>query len=229
MVGIENNPTIAIIGGTGAEGRGLGFLWAQAGYAVTIGSRSVSKAISRASDLNGRINEGKPTLRGMDNLTAAQSCEVAILTVPYPAHKATLLELRDVLQGKILVDVTVPLIPPEVDRVQLPVGQAASLEAQAMLGSGVRVVAAFQNISAEHMNIDDPMIDCDVLVCGDDSEARSEVIRLVRAVGMSGLHAGPLANAVAIESLTPVLIGMNKRYGVKNAGIRVTGIPRLDE
>ena len=139
------------------------------------------------------------------------------------------LELRDGLQGKILVDVTVPLIPPEVDRVQLPVGLAASLEAQEILGSGVRVVAAFQNVSAEHMNVDGSVIDCDVLVCGDDSGARSEVIRLVQAIGMSGLHAGPLANAVAIESLTPVLIGMNKRYGVKNAGIRVTGIPRSDE
>ena len=229
MVGTENNPTIAIIGGTGAEGRGLGLLWAQAGYSITLGSRSVSKAIARASDLNARIDEGKPPLRGMDNLAAVQSCEMSILTVPYQAHKSTLLELRDVLQGKILVDVTVPLIPPEVDRVQLPVGLAASLEAQEILGSGVRVVAAFQNVSAEHMNVDGSVIDCDVLVCGDDSGARSEVIRLVQAIGMSGLHAGPLANAVAIESLTPVLIGMNKRYGVKNAGIRVTGIPRSDE
>ena len=229
MVGTENNPTIAIIGGTGAEGRGLGFLWAQAGYSIILGSRSVSKAIARASDLNARIDEGKPSLRGMDNLAAVQSCEVSILTVPYQAHKSTLLELRDGLQGKILVDVTVPLIPPEVDRVQLPVGLAASLEAQEILGSGVRVVAAFQNVSAEHMNVDGSVIDCDVLVCGDDSGARSAVIRLVQAIGMSGLHAGPLANAVAIESLTPVLIGMNKRYGVKNAGIRVTGIPRSDE
>ena len=179
--------------------------------------------------MNARIDEGKPSLRGMDNLAAVQSCEVSILTVPYQAHKSTLLELRDGLQGKILVDVTVPLIPPEVDRVQLPVGLAASLEAQEILGSGVRVVAAFQNVSAEHMNVDGSVIDCDVLVCGDDSGARSEVIRLVQAIGMSGLHAGPLANAVAIESLTPVLIGMNKRYGVKNAGIRVTGIPRSDE
>jgi hypothetical protein len=220
---------IAIIGGTGAEGLGLGFRWAEAGYAVTIGSRTLDKALARASDVNARLSDGRPALQGMDNLTAVEACQLAVLTVPYRAHKATLLELKDALQGKILVDVTVPLVPPEVDRVQLPPGRAAGLEAQAMLGAGVRVVAAFQNISAEHMRTASRKINCDVLVCGDDAEARAEVVRLVQAAGMSGLHAGPLANAVAIESLTPVLISLNKHYGVKDAGIRVTGIPRDDD
>jgi NADPH-dependent F420 reductase len=98
-----------------------------------------------------------------------------------------------------------------------------------VLGEGVKVVAAFQNVSAWHMGDAVLIIDCDVLVCGDHVEARDEVIRLVQAAGMSGLHAGPLANAVAIESLTPVLISLNKHYGVKDAGIRVTGIPREDD
>ncbi len=229
MAFTENTPMIAIIGGTGAEGLGLGFRWAEAGYAVTIGSRTLDKALARASDVNARLSDGRPALQGMDNLTAVEACQLAVLTVPYRAHKATLLELKDALQGKILVDVTVPLVPPEVDRVQLPPGRAAGLEAQAMLGAGVRVVAAFQNISAEHMRTASRKINCDVLVCGDDAEARAEVVRLVQAAGMSGLHAGPLANAVAIESLTPVLISLNKHYGVKDAGIRVTGIPRDDD
>ncbi len=222
-------PSIAIIGGTGAEGLGLAFRWAQAGYVVTIGSRTLEKARSRASALNARLSEDKPALQGMENLAAVQACQLAVLTVPYRAHEATLLELQDALQGKILVDVTVPLVPPRVDCVQLPPGRAAGLEAQALMGAGVRVVAAFQNISAEHMRVAERQIDCDVMVCGDDAEARAEVIRLVQAAGMSGLHAGPLANAVAIESLTPVLISLNKHYGVKDAGIRVTGIPRADD
>lgn len=222
-------PTISIIGGTGAEGLGLGFRWAQAGYAVTIGSRVQEKAISRAAELNARLSNTKPVVQGMDNRSAVKACKLAVLTVPYQAHKATVLDLRDELQGKIMVDVTVPLVPPEVDRVHLPPGRAAALEAQAVLGEGVKVVAAFQNVSAWHMGDAVLNIDCDVLVCGDHVEARAEVIRLVQAVGMSGLHAGPLANAVAIESLTPVLISLNKHYGVKDAGIRVTGIPREDD
>ncbi len=229
MAAVKQTPTIAIIGGTGAEGLGLGFRWAQAGYAVTIGSRTLEKAISTTSELNTRLSAGKLALQGKENLAAAQSCQIAVLTVPYHAHKATLLELKDALQGKILVDVTVPLVPPEVDRVQLPVGRAAGLEAQALLGAGVRVVSAFQNISSEHMRAVDRKIDCDVLVCGDDAEARGEVIRLVQAAGMSGLHAGLLANAVAIESLTSVLISLNKHYGIRDAGIRVTGVPRADD
>ena len=212
---MKQTPTIAIIGGTGAEGLGLGFRWAQAGYAVTIGSRTLEKAISTTSELNTRLSAGKLALQGKENLAAAQSCQIAVLTVPYHAHKATLLELKDALQGKILVDVTV--------------GRAAGLEAQALLGAGVRVVSAFQNISSEHMRAVDRKIDCDVLVCGDDAEARGEVIRLVQAAGMSGLHAGLLANAVAIESLTSVLISLNKHYGIRDAGIRVTGVPRADD
>jgi len=225
----KKTSSIAIIGGTGAEGLGLGFRWAQAGYAVTIGSRTLEKARSRVAELNARLSDGKPALQGTENFAAVQACRLSVLTVPYRAHAATLLELKGALQGKILVDVTVPLVPPRIDCVHLPAGRAACLEAQTLLGAGVRVVAAFQNISAEHLCVEERQIDCDVLVCGDNAEARAEVIRLVQAAGMSGLHAGPLANAVAIESLTPVLISLNKHYGVKDAGIRVTGMPREDD
>ena len=138
-------------------------------------------------------------MRGVDSHSSVPSTQVHVVGVERWAP------------GKDTSRCDCATYPAGVDRVQLPVGLAASLEAQEILGSGVRVVAAFQNVSAEHMNVDGSVIDCDVLVCGDDSGARSEVIRLVQAIGMSGLHAGPLANAVAIESLTPVLIGMKTR------------------
>jgi hypothetical protein len=118
----------------------------------------------------------------------------------------------------------VPLVPPKVSRVQLPAGGSASQEAQALLGFGVRVVTAFQNISAEHLKDADHPIECDVLVCGDDKDAKATVIQLAREAGMTAWDAGPLANAVVPEALTSVLIGLNARHKVKSAGIRITGL-----
>ena len=171
----------------------------------------------------------KPQLVGQDNLMAAKGCQIAVLTVPYNAHRETLLDLKEDLYGKILVDVTVPLMPPKVDQVHIPAGDAAGLEAQEILGPDVRVVSAFQNISAAHLQEPERDIDCDVLVCGNDTLACEEVISLVEAAGMSGLHAGSLVNAIAIESLTPVLISLNKHYKIRDAGIRVTGITRSEK
>lgn len=222
-------PAISIIGGTGAEGSGLALRWVYAGYPVTIGSRSVDKALSKAAELNIRIPDQKNQLVGKDNLGAAKECQIAVLTVPYSAHRRTLLDLKELLQGKVLVDVTVPLMPPKVDYVHLPPGGAAGLEAQEILGPDVRVVSAFQNISAAHLRDPDRNIDCDVLICGNDTTACEEVITLVEAAGMSGLHAGSLVNAIAIESLTPVLISLNKNYRIEDAGIRVTGISRSEK
>ena len=222
-------PSISIIGGTGAEGSGLALRWVYAGYPVTIGSRSVDKALSKAAELNLKVPDTKPQLVGQDNLVAAKGCQIAVLTVPYNAHRETLLDLKEDLYGKILVDVTVPLMPPKVDQVHIPAGDAAGLEAQEILGPDVRVVSAFQNISAAHLQEPERDIDCDVLVCGNDTLACEEVISLVEAAGMSGLHAGSLVNAIAIESLTPVLISLNKHYKIRDAGIRVTGITRSEK
>ena len=212
-------PSISIIGGTGAEGSGLALRWAYSGYSVTIGSRSLDKALGKAAELNLKIPDTRTQLVGDDNLAAAKGCQIAVLTVPYNAHRETLLDLKEDLYGKILVDVTVPLMPPKVDQVHIPAGDAAGLEAQEILGPDVRVVSAFQNISAAHLQEPERDIDCDVLVCGNDTLACEEVISLVEAAGMSGLHAGSLVNAIAIESLTPVLISLNKHYKIRDAGI----------
>jgi NADPH-dependent F420 reductase len=160
----------------------------------------------------------------MANEDAARAADICVLTVPYSAQGPTLTQLRDILQGKILVDVTVPLKPPRVSHVNVPPGGSAGQEAQAILGEGVRVVSAFQNISSTHLSEDHDHIDCDVLICGDDKEAKAEVIALAEAAGMRGIDAGPLQNAVVVEGLTAVLIGINIRHKVKGAGIKITGI-----
>ncbi|HIQ05803.1 MAG TPA: NADPH-dependent F420 reductase [Anaerolineae bacterium] len=213
---------IAVLGGTGKEGSGLALRWAKAGLEVIIGSRQREKGERVARELNARL--GRDLITGTDNLSAAQGADVVVLTVPYAAHLKTLEAVRPALVGKILVDVTVPLKPPQVSVVQLPPGGSASQEAQDFLGDEVQVVAAFQNISAEHLKNTDHEIDCDVLVCGDSKAARQVAIELARAAGMRGLHAGPLANAVVVEGLTSVLIGINKRYKARGAGIRITGL-----
>ncbi|HLV43769.1 MAG TPA: NADPH-dependent F420 reductase [Aggregatilineales bacterium] len=217
----ETLPTIAVLGGTGNEGGGLALRWANGGYDVIIGSRQQEKAETAAAELNETLGGG--SIRGMANPDAAREAEIVVLTVPYSAHRPTLESVYDEVQGKILVDVTAPLQPP-VWTVTLPEGRSAAEEAQALLGENVRVVSAFQNVSHIHLRDLEHGVDCDVLVTGDDAEAKEEVITLVEAVGTRGVDAGPLANAVVAESLTALLIAVNRRYKVKSAGIRITGI-----
>ena len=212
--------TLAILGGTGNEGQGLAYRWARAGYPVLIGSRTPEKAEKVAAAVNERLS--RDVVRGMANEDAALECDIAILTVPYEAHQSILESLREKLQGKVLVDVTVPLVPPQITKVQMPAAGSAAQEARQILGEGVEVVAAFQNISHEHL-IDEHPIPCDVLVCGTNQEAREQVLILAAAAGLLAWDAGPLENAVVVEGLTSILIGINKRYKMKGAGIRVTG------
>ncbi len=213
--------TIAVLGGTGKEGRGLAYRWAKSGYRVIIGSRTAEKAKSAAADLNEML--GKETVIGMENMEAAQAADMLVLTVPYNAHTSTLETIRDAAQGKILVDVTVPLVPPKVTKVQMPPAGSAAQEAQSILGEDVNVVAAFQNISHEHLFSDHP-INCDVLVTGKGKAARLEVLKLVEAAGMVGWDAGPIENSMVAEGLTSLLIYINKQNGVKSAGIKITGM-----
>jgi NADPH-dependent F420 reductase len=214
---------VAVLGGTGNEGPGLALRWAKSGrYEVIIGSRQAEKGERVAKELNERL--GQPLIRGMANEDAAQAAELCVLTIPYQAQGPTLTALRDRLQGKILVDVTVPLKPPQVSRVNIPLGGSAGLEAQAILGEGVQVVSAFQNVGAAHLAEDESHIDCDVLVCGDDNAAKAEAIALAEAAGMRGIDAGPLQNGVVVEGLTAILIGLNIRYKARGAGIKITGI-----
>lgn len=214
--------TVAVLGGTGKEGSGLAMRWALHGYRVIIGSRDAEKARERAVELNQQINGDY--LIGLDNRAAAAQADLVVLSVPYTAHKNTLEDVRDLLHGKILVDVTVPLVPPKVRTVTMPQGKAAALEARAIVGDGVRVVSAFQNVSSDKMGDPNAEVQCDVLVTGDDEGAKQDVIRLVEAAGMRGIDAGPLENAVVAESLTPVLLYINQKYKVKGSGIRITGL-----
>jgi NADPH-dependent F420 reductase len=215
---------IAVLGGTGAEGGGLALRWAHAGHEVTIGSRSPEKATAAAEALN-RLLPGDGRIRGATNVEAAQAADVVVLTVPPAAQAATAAGVREQLEGKILIDVTAPLVPPRVDIVQLPNGESVVYALQRQLGPGVKVVSAFQNASERHLRELEHRVDCDVLVCGDDAKARETVIDLARDIGLKAWHAGPLANSVAVEALTSVLIAINKRYKVPASGIRITGVP----
>lgn len=214
--------TVGILGGTGKEGAGLAMRWALNGYRVIIGSRSEEKATTRATEMNEEL--GGEYITGMANEECAKEADLVVLSVPYSAHKPTLESVKEFCIGKIVVDLTVPLAPPEIMSVNLPEGNSAALEAQALLGDEVKVVGAFQNVSSVKLKKLDEPVDCDVLVCGDDVEAKQEVIQLVKAAGMRGIDAGALKNAVAVEALTPVLLYINKTYKVKGAGIRITGV-----
>jgi len=216
--------TIAVLGGTGKEGKGLAYRWAKAGYRVLIGSRLSERAVTVASEII-QLLEGSSSVVGTTNLEAAKQAEIIVLTVPYAAHRATLESVKDALKGKLLIDATVPLVPPKVTKVQMPPAGSAAQEAKEILGDDVQVVAAFQNISHELL-LGEEQIECDVLVTGTSKDARAEALRLVEAAGLTGWDAGPIENSVVVEGLANVLININKQYGSTHAGIRITGVKR---
>jgi NADPH-dependent F420 reductase len=213
-------PTIAIIGGTGDLGSGLARLWARAGYPVVIGSRQLERAQRVAQD----IGDGGGNLRGEDVREAARAGDIVVLSVPYAAHDATVDEIQPYVSGKIVVDVVVPLVPPKVSVVQLPPSGSPAVAAQRVLGPDVSVVSAFHHVSAKKLH-GGAKADCDVLVFGDDAAAREQVIALAGIVATRGVDGGGLANSVAAEALTSVLIAINRRYRIPGAGIRITGLP----
>ena len=216
-------PRVAIIGGTGPLGSGLARRLLLAGYAVVIGSRTAAKAEAAAAALAGVASPDR--LRGADNLAAAKLGAVVFITVPWASQAAILDEIKPQLAGKLVVDTTVPLVPPKVARVQLPEQHSAAVAAQVRLGPEVRVVSAFHNVAAQKL-AGDGAIDCDVLVFGDNAKDREIVVGLAKAMGLDAVHAGPLANSVAAEALTSVLIGINRTYKAEGAGVRITGIAR---
>ena len=219
---MQGRPTIAVIGGTGDLGSALASRWAAAGYPIMLGSRSKEKAEAAAREMN--ANHGS-AVSGEDNRTAAAKADIVVIAVPYANHDAILNEIKPAVMGKIVVDAVVPLVPPKVSVVQLPPDGSAALSAQRLLAGAARVQSAFHNVSASKLKSGGP-VDCDVLVFGDDNEARAIVIELANAAGTRGVDGGPLANSAAAEALTSVLIGINRRYKVDGgAGIRITGIP----
>ncbi|HKT77024.1 MAG TPA: NADPH-dependent F420 reductase [Sphingobium sp.] len=214
--------TIAVLGGTGKEGHGLALRWAHKGHRVIIGSRTAERAQESAAQMNETL--GTDHVSGAANADAAAQADIVVLTVPYAAQQSTVQDVAAALEGKILIDVTVPLMPPKVSRVQLPNGGSAVEAVQKVLGDGVRVVSAFQNISAHHLTKLDEDVECDVLVCADDSEAADHVVALAEEIGLRAWNAGPLCNSVVAEGLTSVLIALNRKYKVPGSGIRITGV-----
>jgi NADPH-dependent F420 reductase len=219
--------TIAVIGGTGNEGKALIVRWVKAGCRVIIGSRIPQKAQNVAHELTNTLHP-KIYIKGTDNHNAAKLADIVVLTVPYAAHRETLETIKDCMIGKLLIDVTVPLIPPKITRVNIPPAGSATQEALEILGREVQVTSAFQNISYEHF-ANNESIECDVLVTGTSKEARLETLRLVAAAGFTGWDAGPIENSIVVEGLTSVLIGINIQYGSRVAGIRITGIKVPDQ
>lgn len=214
------HPTIVIIGGTGKEGTGLALRWAAAGYKIVIGSRQAEKASMTANNINNRL--GIQTVIGLENADAVKKADICVLTVIQSAHQQALESLKNVLQGKILVDATSRV---DFHDPRPPGPPSAAQLAQDLLGPSVRVVAAFQNVPAKSLTkaIGEPL-DADVLVCSDDLEAAELVIRLADKARMRGYYAGALANAIIVEGLTSILISMNKHYGGNDASIMVTGL-----
>jgi hypothetical protein len=214
---------IAIVGGTGEQGPGLALRWALAGEEVIIGSRSQERAEKVAAELNAEL--GQPLIRGMENSQAADTAEVVVLTVPYTAHVSTLESVKAHVQGKIFIDVSVPLDPDNPRRMKMPPAGSATEEAQALFGPQTKVVAAFQNVSAHLLHDPHHAIDCDVLVCGNDVEAKKTVMGLVAKMGLRAYDVGPAESARVVEGMTSILIRLNIRHKSKSAGVRITGLP----
>lgn len=214
---------IAIIGGTGKEGKGLAYKWAQADYEILIGSRTLEKAQAAADVVNQMV--GKHNVKGMTNSDAIREGDICVLTVPFSAHKEMLHQIKDNLKNKVLIDVTVPLVPPKLSVFQPPEAGSALLEAVEILDESTEVVDAFQNISYENL-LSDKDISSDILVCGSKKQIRQMIIGLIESAGMTAWDAGPKENSVVVEGLTSILLGINKQHDTKSAGIQVTGVVR---
>jgi NADPH-dependent F420 reductase len=227
---MENQRSLAIIGGTGKEGNAIAHRFAKAGIRVLIGSRDAAKAQNAAQELNARI--GTSNVEGYSNHDAAARADIVLLAVPYAGMQPILADLREAVQGKVVISVVSSLDPEKKSRAKPPAAGSVTAEVQEFFGDAVKVVCAFQNISPEKLEsveekTESPVrIDTDVIVCGNDKDARATVIDLIRRIGVDAFDGGVLANAVAVEALTAVLIAVNIKYKVKGAGIRLVGVPR---
>ena len=220
---VSASKKITIVGGSGALGAGLAKRWARKGHQIIIGSRDEKRASEAASRLNNEA--GTKSIIGMENKEASENGEIVVLTVPFSNHMSTLSLIAPALENKILIDVTVPLVPPKVRTVHIPEGGSCAKAAQEFLGKAVRVVSAFQSVAATHLDDLEHEIDCDVLVCGNDPEAREVVVELASDADMKAWHAGVIANSIVAEAMTSSLIFMNNRYKIDGAGLRITGEP----
>ena len=213
---------IAIVGGTGKEGSGLGLRWALAGHEVLIGSRDAERAQSRAAELAGRAPGAR--VSGMSNADAVKAADLVALTVPADGLATTLPGIKEACRGKVVISTVVPLTFGG-GRLFTPPPQGSSAEqAQELLGSEARVVAAFHHIAAHELQAGDHPIECDLLLCGGDAEAKKLVTELGASMGLRAIDVGSLSNAGPIEGITAVLATINRRYKLKNSGIKITGL-----
>ena len=221
--------TIAIVGGTGPEGSGLAFRWAQAGEAVVIGSREAQRASEAAEKLNQKLgNTASARISGAENAAACAHADIVVLTVPFEVHAEMLKQLKPALRsGQILVDTTVPLAASIGGRATRTLGVwqgSAAQQAAELVPEGVPVVAAFHSVSAELLKHEGP-VDCDVIVCSDDKQAATRIRDLARKIpGVRALDGGKLENARIVEQITALLVGFNIRHK-GHSGIRITGLP----
>ena len=218
---------IAVVGGTGAEGSGLSLRWAQAGEEIIIGSRDARRAQQAAEKIKEKVGP-QAKISGEENTIACTAADLIVLTIPFEAHAALLKHIKPaVLPGTIVVDATVPLaasVGGHITRT-LSVWQGSAAQQTAeILSSGVPVVAAFQNVSAELLKAEDP-VDCDVIVCGDNANANQTVRALAAKIpGIRAIDGGKLENARVLEQITALLIGLSIQHK-GHSGIRITGLP----
>jgi len=215
---------IAILGGTGPQGKGLALRFAAAGVDVVLGSRDGARAAEIAAELDQMLDDQSAAISGLENRAAVDAAEeMVILAVPYAAHDATLDAIMPGLEGKVLVDIVVPLAEGDPKRVAMPAEGSATEAAQALLGDRVPVVGALHNVSATTLNSLEQTINCDILVCGNDPEAKAKVIHLVQRLGVTAYDAGPASSARCVEAITPILIRLNisKTVPFSHAGINV--------
>lgn len=221
---ISHYPTIALIGGTGKEGNALAFRFAKAGVNIIIGSRDAAKGDNAAREMNARL--GATNVTGTSNRDAAAKAEIVLLSVPFDGMKPILDDLREAVQNKIVINISSSLDPERKSRAKPPAAGSVTAEVQQFFGDTAKVVCAFQNISPEKLESVDEKIDTDVIVCGGDKAARETVIELIRRIGIDAFDGGVLANAVAVEAMTAILIAINIKHKIRGAGIRITGVPR---
>ncbi len=220
---------IAIVGGTGDQGLGLALRFAKAGEEVIIGSRDVKKALNAVNLVKNMLKEEVNNISGANNSEAAEEGDIVLLTVPLQAQMATLNSVKDNLDGKILVDATVPLESciggAPIRFVNLWQGSAVERTAEFLKDKDVIVISAFNNISAASLTNIDSDVECDCLISGEDEEAKKVVIELAEKIpGVRGIDCGGLENARIVEKITPLLINLNIKNKIKLAGIRITGL-----
>lgn len=216
--------TIAILGGTGPQGSGLALRFARAGVPVVIGSRDASRAHEKAEALQGQLADDAARITGADLRTAVEAAEsMVILAVPYSAHDATLENVRDLLTGKILMDIVVPLAQRNPRLMDMPPEGSATEAAQALLGESIPVVGALHNVAATTLNDLSKAINCDVLVCGNDTESNKKAMELIRKLDVEVYNCGPASSARCIEAMTSILIRLNisKAVPFSHAGIKI--------